>query len=300
MSERADRAAERAERAAERAEPRPPDPHCPRCYGRGYLRAESPEGDALALACSCRPRCTRCEGRGVIDGRDAQGYAVVRRCACRAFDQRLALCNAARIPAACWQSEFHDPPAAFLLDRHVQRAWTHGQRFAATYEPRAPGFLLHGGPGTLKTSILCATLAYLTLDRGIDCRFIEFSLLLNQIREGLDGGAPAQRLEPLRRATVLAIDELGKMRATEWERTILDDLISSRYQAKRTTLFATNFPATKPEGASGRSPARGARAQPVETLEEAVGERIYSRLVSMGEFLHTGNTDLRRRSDVPS
>ncbi|HEV8324629.1 MAG TPA: ATP-binding protein [Myxococcota bacterium] len=299
------------------SDPRPPDPRCPRCHGRGYERHEGPDGDARALPCACRPPCSACAGVGMLDGRDAQGYAVVRPCACRAFDTRLGLFNSARIPSACWQSEFHEPPPAFLLDKHVQRAWTHAQRFATAFEARAAGFLLHGGPGTLKTTIVCATLAYLTLDRGIDCRFIEFSLLLNQIREGIGGDAPTQRLEPLRRATVLAIDELGKMRATEWERTVLDDLIQSRYQARRTTLFATNFPVpAEPDAAAGGSSGAAAapprprppRASPpasgalraVETLEDAVGGRIYSRLRAMGEFVHTGQNDLRRRRDAAS
>ena len=48
-------------------------------------------------------------------------------------------------------------------------------------------------------------------------------------------------LRPLLHVPVLAIDELGKERGTDWERSMLDELISRRFNSGLATLFATNY-----------------------------------------------------------
>ena len=263
-----------------------PDPQCPKCNGRGYRPESSREGMAEVVACDCGGECPDCGDRRVIETMQA-GYQAVRPCHCRNFHRRLRLFNAADIPARNLAATFHRPnPQLIASSRQVEKAWGAAYAFAQVYDDGQRGFLLYGEPGTLKTSILCATLHWLTLERGIDCRFIEFSLLLSRIRESMGGGSSTP-LEPIRSSTVLAIDELGKMRGTDWERAMLDDLISSRYQAGRTTLFATNFPARS----AGDKQSPGKR----ETLEQVVGERIYSRLCEMCDFHFTGSKDVRRR-----
>jgi len=80
---------------------------------------------------------------------------------------------------------------------------------------------------------------------------------------------------------VLAIDEIGKGRGTPFEMDTLDELIARRYNAGRTTLFATNL------SLAGETP-RAGLTDPVEfertsqgLLRVRVGERIYSRLHEM-------------------
>ena len=46
---------------------------------------------------------------------------------------------------------------------------------------------------------------------------------------------------PLSEVDVLAIDELGKGRGSPFELDTMDELIARRYNAGRTTLFATNY-----------------------------------------------------------
>jgi DNA replication protein DnaC len=252
---------------------------CARCAGAEYFRVPSEEGFAAAQVCACRPPCAR----GCIDGRlfgvDASGYGFASRCACAALPQRVALYNAARLPARNVRRTIDEPPEAV----GTLSAWALAREFASTYKPRAPGFLLQGGPGTSKTSLLAATLAHLTLERAVACLYVEFSQLCQRIRESIPATErSADLLAPVRRVPVLALDELGKMRGTDWEVAQLDDLISHRYQAFRTTLFATNFP-LEPGDAT------------TETLEEAIGPRLFSRIVQMsaGRLIHTGEGDLR-------
>ncbi len=71
-------------------------------------------------------------------------------------------------------------------------------------------------------------------------------------------------LRPLLSVPVLAIDELGKERGTEWERSMLDELISRRFNSGQSTLFATNYfierrresPVREEPGRRGAAPAR--------------------------------------------
>jgi DNA replication protein DnaC len=94
---------------------------------------------------------------------------------------------------------------------------------------------------------------------------------------------------------VLAIDELGKERGTEWERSMLDELISRRFNSGLTTLFATNyFLADDDAKAVTRAqPGRTVNTRSTEfgrdaeamTLEQRVGNRIYSRLNEMCAFV---------------
>ena len=98
---------------------------------------------------------------------------------------------------------------------------------------------------------------------------------------------------PLSEVQVLAIDEMGKGRGSQFEMETLDELIARRYNAGRTTLFATNY-SLEPERKSVRTAApSGYRttedaknaARDVELLRERVGERIYSRLCEMCGFV---------------
>ena len=133
-------------------------------------------------------------------------------------------------------------------------------------------------------------------------RYVEFMLLLSDIRAGFDSNrGHMEVLRPLIRVPVLAIDELGKERGTDWERSMLDELISRRFNSGLTTLFATNY--FLEERHVPEAPGRVVRTRSAEfqrdaesmTLAQRVGDRIYSRLNEMCAFvkLDPGH-DLRR------
>ncbi len=90
---------------------------------------------------------------------------------------------------------------------------------------------------------------------------------------------------------VLAIDELGKGRNTEFEGTIVDELVSRRYNAGKPILGTTNY---EPEAARGlAAPNLAGGAAP--SLPDRVGPRVYSRLEEMCDFVEVPGEDFRTK-----
>ena len=282
---------------------------CMKCGGRSYLlEARGPR--AQARACACASPCPRCDGSGyTLQVQSAtfservgpRRYEVMVPCSCRLLKQRVALYNAADIPglyAGVSLEGFSVSSPSQPVAEGLGRAREVATRFAFNYDKANPGrgFILSGPVGTGKTHLLAAALGHLALERGVGAQYVEISLLYATIRNGFQAGkSGGEIIQPLSEVPVLAIDELGKGRGSAFEQETLDELIARRYNAGRTTLFATNHP-LEPErrtvrtGASATPPGYRATAtatagKDVELLRERVGERIYSRLCQMCEFV---------------
>jgi DNA replication protein DnaC len=127
-------------------------------------------------------------------------------------------------------------------------------------------------------------------------------LLLSDIRAGFSQNrSHMEILGPLLSVPVLAIDELGKERGTEWERSTLDELISRRFNSGLATLFATNYflEGRAPQESPGhvvrtRTPEFQREAESM-SLAQRVGDRVYSRLNEMCSFVQLDpGMDLRK------
>ena len=193
---------------------------------------------ARARRCSCQASCFRCRGTGYVLV-SSGASAVAQTCPCRHLDERIALFDAVGIPAAVALASF-ETFRSWSPDHATSKAAA--EDFARKFRLDQPtkGFLVYGRPGAGKTHLVCATLRYLALEKRVACRYVEFMLLLSDIRAGFDSNrGHMEVLRPLVQVPVLAIDELGKERGTDWERSMLDELISRRFNSGLTTLFAT-------------------------------------------------------------
>ena len=259
------------------------------------------QGDfAVARLTQSLKDCPDCGGTGLVRQKTQQNgreYEVVAPCPRATQQRRVAVFNAASIPAVHAQASFEAyKPSNAEQHRSLQVA----REFAHRY-PQQRGFMLSGPVGTGKTHLLCATLKHLSLEAGVQAKYVEISLLYSQIRRGFqEGRSGGEIIGPLSKVDVLAIDELGKGRGTQFELDTLDELIARRYNAGKITLFATNYSLKAPEERAQRGYFSTESAleagKDSKLLCDRVGDRIYSRLCEMCDFveLPAATPDMRR------
>ncbi|MBN2800353.1 MAG: ATP-binding protein [Deltaproteobacteria bacterium] len=264
---------------------------CPVCRGKG-IEVHPGQVYAEAALCQCvgDAVCPLCAGTGYVEAPDGRG---VRHCTCQSASRRVRLFNEALIPSRHATSTLgsyrHDDEENLPTFGRVMQ-WT--RDYAPKGENR--GLVLFGKVGRGKTHLMAAMLQHLALDVGVSVRFVEFSHLLSDLKGSFDRkSGSSDLLEPLVRVRVLGIDELGKGRNTEWEGTVLDELISRRYNAAATVLATTNYPPGRPAGR--RTPNLAAPDDPEfrVNLVDRVGDRVYSRLRQMCDFAPLGGRDWR-------
>ena len=271
---------------------------CERCGGKGYRVLKIKGRSATAKRCDCAQSCTRCKGSGYVLV-PAGASSVAQPCACRHLDDRLAVFNAASLPATVARATFES-----YKPRHPDQiaAKSAAEEFAKKFrlDREAHGLLFYGPPGTGKTHLLAAIIRYLTLEKGVTCRYVELMLLLSDIRNGIAANRGyVDILRPLAQAPVLVIDELGKERGTDWERSMLDELISRRYNTGLTTLFATNYYREERRVAEREGGFVNTRSKDFQrdaesmTLAQRVGDRIFSRLSEMCDLRRVEGVDFR-------
>ncbi len=247
-----------------------------------------PVGERAVARVVPGPVCAFCEGTGRRT-LEMRGVQRVGRCRCQKIPDRVILYNRAQIPARYAESTM----ATFRTDLPDARAgWTMCRNWLDRYRPgeENAGLILSGEPGRGKTHLLSAVLRELIFQHGVSCRFVEFTHLISSIKEGFDRKeSEATTLTPLVRVPVLAVDELGKGRRTEFEVAVLDEIITRRYNARGTLLATTNYPLTR-----RAQPAAATLALPgLESLSERLGDRIFSRLKESNTMITVGGEDYR-------
>lgn len=274
---------------------------CTSCKGKGYTLSNR-NGRVYAVACDCF-HCDKCDGEGRIFQQNEKGLAYFAECECSRIKKRFRLLEDAGIPGKFAEADFDS------FEKHHQtqgRAKRVAMDFVTDYKKSKTNFgrglIFMGAPGLGKTHLAIAIIKALTLDQGVDCRFVDFFQLLSDIRHGYSEDMSDQKFtQPYQEAQVLVIDELAKGRNTEWELTVLDQLISNRYNAAdKVTIFTTNYPSElviEKKETSGDGPLKNyADSYTRESLQEKIGARVYSRLAEMCKFVMIQGQDLRQKS----
>jgi DNA replication protein DnaC len=248
--------------------------------------------------------CDLCGGTGwqtIVRGPEREAV----RCQCRVRDRSERLLEVAQIPARyahCelgnFQHDFED-----RSQKSLSNARTLAGRFVEGYPVDKTGLLFVGPVGVGKTHLSVGILKALIREKRIHCLFCDYRELLKSIQNSYNASVQATEMEILRpvfEAEVLALDELGAVRSTEWVFDTVNYILNSRYNNNLTTIITTNFP-DKPEQAtaledSPRSYSAADRAARRETLGDRIGERMRSRLHEMCKRVELEGQDYREHS----
>jgi DNA replication protein DnaC len=227
--------------------------------------------------------CNFCFGSGmeVVPGKGA------KRCRCRAQDTKIKLVEAARIPRRyekCSFSSYQPMSDNASQFRAHQYAWRLAQEYTAVEQ----GLLFMGPVGVGKTHLSVAILKELIEKKGMACLFYELGTLLKEIQNSWNPVSQTSELkvlEPVFNAEVLVLDELGASKPTDWVGDTIMQIINTRYNDRKLTIFTTNYPDER-------------NTLTDETLEDRIGVRLRSRLYEMCKTVSVEGDDYRRQYDL--
>jgi DNA replication protein DnaC len=229
--------------------------------------------------------CAYCFGSGmeVVAGKGA------RRCRCRTQSSQSKLLEAARIPRRydkCTIQNYKVSQGKYFAIQG--RAYNYARTLADEYPAVNRGIVFMGPVGVGKTHLSVAIIRELIEKKGITCLFYEFGTLLKEIQNSYNPISQTSELKvlaPVFDAEVLVLDELGASKPTDWVRDTMMQIINTRYNDKKLTIFTTNYLDTR-------------RAERDETLEDRIGVRLRSRLYEMCRTIQIEGEDYRKKFDT--
>ena len=225
--------------------------------------------------------CSFCYGSGmeVVPGKGA------RRCRCRNENRRIKLFEAANIPRRHCECSLESYKPAKGNGSQLL-AFNYAFRLVREYPAVDRGLLFMGTCGVGKTHLSVAILRGL-VEKGIPSLFYEFGSLLKAIQNSYNPISQTSELKvlaPVFEAEVLVLDELGASKPTDWVRDTMMQIINTRYNDRKLTIFTTNY-------------LDGRRAERDETLEDRIGVRLRSRLFEMCKTVMIEGDDYRKIFD---
>jgi DNA replication protein DnaC len=226
--------------------------------------------------------CSFCFGTGM----EVIACKGARRCRCRAGDTKAKLMEAALIPRrfnACSLENYEPAKGNATQLSAFHFAYT----LARMYPAVDRGLLLMGPVGVGKTHLSVAIIRDLIEKKGIQCLFYEFGSLLKEIQNSYNPISQTSELKvlsPVFEAEVLVLDELGASKPTDWVRDTMMQIINTRYNDRKLTIFTTNYLDAR-------------RTERDETLEDRIGVRLRSRLFEMCKTVLIEGEDYRKKFD---
>lgn len=144
-----------------------------------------------------------------------------------------------------------------------KRALNSAKRYAETFAENLEAgrcLIMFGKPGNGKTHLACAIMQAI-MKTGYTAKYCDLNELISTVREGYKASSAQSTIEIEKSFSypdMLVVDEVGTMRGTNDETTILTNVLSARYNAIKPVIIISNLDK--------------------EPLQKALGDRIVDRL----------------------
>ena len=271
------------------------------CSGYNLIRGST---HIKAELCACVLHCPECLGAGF---RHDKATAQSSYCVDITPKKLVALYNTSELPLRYLKAHFDSSEHGFRNfsgngDQVLAQLHDYLNTFPAKHlKPRNtatinnPGLVLSGPVGVGKTHLLVC-LAKNLIEKGYNVKFVDFFRISSEIQAGLTKKQSAlEILDPLIAVDILLIDELGKGRNSQFELTIIDQIIMGRYNQAKPTIATTNYQLSSatPVNVNLRSSTDAFSSDDFGSLSERLGSRIFSRLKESTRFIELQGKDYR-------
>tara|TARA_B110000495_G_C22852696_1_gene497200 strand:+ start:69 stop:869 length:801 start_codon:yes stop_codon:yes gene_type:complete len=227
--------------------------------------------------------CEECGGSGVIYKEDGVTFCSRKK--------KIDIYNSSCIPARyskCKNLKL-DNGNWVIRKRSIQNALEYSIKYLENFPDIPPPFFV-GLPGLGKTHLSVSIITELIFAFNQKCIFKQFRDLLSDIKDiYVKGLSEKEYVENLCNYDVMIIDDLGATRMSEWEISVLDNIIAKRYNSQKHTIFNSNLAFLN-----------GKKFKATESnqiLDYKIGKRNISRIYEMSKILELDGEDFRMTSN---
>ena len=230
--------------------------------------------------------CSSCNGSGWLL-REEHGQRFASECECRKSGARMAKWRAAGIPERYSDCSFETLKEVNFgpgkPNTWLPAAKRIAEEFADSYPHVDSGLLFLGASGVGKTHLMIAIINEVTRSKGRQALYVNFADLLMKIQSTFKSDSSESKedvIGPYIDVDLLALDELGATKPSEFARDMLYALLNTRYNNRKITIATSNYLDEPPPGER-------------EKLEDRIGYRLRSRLHEMCRNVELKGEDYR-------